>query len=31
MNEVLEYISVNKDEVKNMKKLLNNFTKSAKK
>ena len=31
MNEVLEYISVNKDEVKNMKKLLNNFTRSAKK
>jgi copper homeostasis protein len=31
MNEVLEYISVNKDEVKNMKKLLNNFTRSSKK
>jgi len=31
MNEVLEYISVNKDEVKNMKKLLNNFTRSVKK
>ena len=31
MNEVLEYISVNKDEVKNMKKLLNNFTRNAKK
>lgn len=31
MNEVLEYISVNKDEVKNMKKLLNNFTRSTKK
>jgi copper homeostasis protein len=31
MNEILEYISVNKDEVSNMKKLLNNFTKSAKK
>lgn len=30
MNEILEYVSVNKDEVRNMKKLLNNFTKSAK-